>query len=183
VHSILGGLLDTVRFLGLESQAEGQAGQAAERMGNAEQTLAQLISFLLNKIPSIFTIPADVRTALPGDVQTWLTSVETRVDGMTLPKIEKEAKGVAGSVGDPKRIYRLGRRVFYARLQAIWDIMYPDSGLEVGIDLLCNPFGTDIPGAVVNNILFGEEPSNGDVLQESGILDNCREPKKDQADE
>jgi hypothetical protein len=61
------------------------------------------------------------------------------------------------------------RRLFYARIQAIWDIMYPDSGLEVGIDLLCNPYDCDIPGAVIDQILHNGEPDNSDVLEKCGI--------------
>jgi hypothetical protein len=47
--------------------------------------------------------------------------------------------------------------------------MYPDSGLEIGIDLLCNPCDCDIPGAVIDQILHNEEPDNSDVLEKCGI--------------
>jgi hypothetical protein len=144
-----------------------------------------LVSFFIsmNAIPSIFELPESVRSTLPDNVKHWMTGVEARVDGMTLPKIEKEAKKLAGPTEDWKKIYRLGRRVFYGRLQAIWDIAYPDSGLEVGIDIICRPFWTDVPGAVIDDILHGEEPSNSDVLEEAGILDNLGQPKKDPSDD
>jgi hypothetical protein len=134
----------------------------------------------MNDIPNIFTIPESVISTLPDNVKHWLTGLEARADGLVLPKIEKEARKLAGPTEDWKKIYRLGRRVFYAQLQRIWDITYPDSGLEIGTDLICRPFGTDVPGAVINNILFGEEPDNSDVLQKSGILDNCGQPVKEQ---
>jgi hypothetical protein len=76
---------------------------------------------------------------------------------------------ISWPAGDPKKVYRLGRRLFYARIQEIFDIMYPDSGLEVGIDLLCNPCDCDIPGAVIDQILHNEEPDNSDVLEKCGI--------------
>jgi hypothetical protein len=143
-----------------------------------------LASFsFMNQIPSIFELPESVRSTLPDNVKQWLTGLEARVDGLTIKRIEKEAKKLAGPTEDWKKIYRLGRRVFYARLQTIFDIAYPDSNLEVGIDLIFRPYRTDIPGAAVDHIMFGEEPSNGDVLEEAGILDNIGQPVKDEDDD
>jgi hypothetical protein len=99
------------------------------------------------QIPSSFAIPREFRSTLPGDVQTWLDSVESRIDGLTLGRIQEEAKEITGQTGDSRQLFKLGRRVFYDRMQHILDILHP--GLEVGIDILWNACSDDVPGSAV----------------------------------
>jgi hypothetical protein len=56
---------------------------------------------------------------------------------VTFDRIEREADELAGEDSpEAERLYRLGRRLFYARMQEIVDIMFPGKGIEVGINLL-----------------------------------------------
>lgn len=96
------------------------------------------------EIPPAFALPQEFRQSLPPEVQQWLASVEKRIDGLTLKRIEEEAYKLYDEEGpditedslDNDDLYRLGRRIFYARIQQIIDIIFPDRRIELGIDVL-----------------------------------------------
>jgi hypothetical protein len=81
-----------------------------------ERTIGVLEDFAFERIR--------VTDSLPADVQTWLSSVEARIDGLHLEDIEEEAEQIAG--GDPgraKTLFRIARRMFYRRVEQIIAIM------------------------------------------------------------
>lgn len=62
-------------------------------------------------------------------------------------------------------LYRLGRRIFYVRMQQIVDIMFPARGVEVGVDLLWAQTNT-LPGGAVSDALMDGENINRNCLSE-----------------
>jgi hypothetical protein len=90
---------------------------------------------ILAELLLAFELSQQFRQLLPAEVQQWLNSVERRIDGMTLDRIEEEADRLAGEDNpEAEKLYRLGRRLFYTRMQQIVDIMFPGQGVEVGVD-------------------------------------------------
>jgi hypothetical protein len=128
-------------------------------------------------IPPAFKLPPQFQQSLPSEVQEWLASVEKRIDGMTLDRIEEEANRLddtldeaPGVDADPEPIsgelYRLGRRLFYTRMQQIVDIMFPDEGVEIGVDLLWEQTTNELPGAAVTNAVINGNGYNTDCLKQ-----------------
>jgi len=110
------------------------------------------------ELPPAFALPKEFRKSLPDEIQQWLNSVEKRIDGLTLRRIEEEATElydahgtdiVETSTGEDD-LYRLGRRLFYTRMQEIVDIMFPGRGIEVGVDLLWMQDMDEVPGGAVS---------------------------------
>ena len=110
------------------------------------------------ELPPAFALPKEFRKSLPNEIQQWLNSVEKRIDGLTLRRIEEEATElydahgtdiVETSTGEDD-LYRLGRRLFYTRMQEIVDIMFPGRGIEVGVDLLWMQDMDEVPGGAVS---------------------------------
>jgi hypothetical protein len=128
------------------------------------------------EIPPAFTLPQEFRQSLPAEVQEWLASVEKRIDGMTLGRIEREADELAGDDSpETGRLYRLGRRLFYTRMQQIVDIMFPSQGVEVGVDLLWGHVTNELPGGAVSDALMDGENINRNCLinlKEAGFAVN-----------
>src|ERR1700731_3354272 len=110
------------------------------------------------ELPPAFELPQQFRQSLPAEVQEWLASVEKRIDGLTLECIEDEADKLAGEDSpEAERVYRLGRRLFYTRMQEITDIMFPGQGVEIGVDLLWGQTENALPGgAVTDAVIDGE---------------------------
>jgi hypothetical protein len=112
------------------------------------------------ELPNAFALPKEFRESLPDEVQQWLERVEKRVDGLTLKRIEEEADELAGEDNpEAGKLYRLGRRIYYARMQHIVEIMFPGQGVDVGIDLLWEQVCNALPGGAVSDAV-----SNGDCL-------------------
>jgi hypothetical protein len=117
------------------------------------------------ELPSAFALPKEFRESLPDEVQQWLNSVERRIDGLPLDRIEKEAEELAGEDSpEAERLYRLGRRLFYTRLQQICDLMFPGQGIEFGVDLLWEQTIRTLPGGAITNALCDGENINGCCL-------------------
>ena len=117
------------------------------------------------ELPPAFAIPEQFRQSLPAEVQEWLDSVERRIDGLTLGRIEREADELAGEDNpEAEKLYRLGRRLFYARMQRIVDIMFPGQGVEVGVDLLWVQTVNPLPGGAVSDAVNDGENINGCCL-------------------
>jgi hypothetical protein len=120
------------------------------------------------ELPPAFAIPQEYRQSLPAEVQEWLASVEMRIDGLTLRRIEKEAEELAGD-GSPEEgtLYRLGRRLFYNRMQQIFDLMLPGQHDEIGIDITWEETMDALPGwAVTDAVTKGYVFSDADLSQE-----------------
>jgi hypothetical protein len=114
------------------------------------------------ELPNAFALPAEFRQSLPAEIKEWLDSVEKRIDGMTLDRIEGEAGQLAGEDNpEGERLYRLGRRIFYARLQQIADIIFPGQGVEVGIDMICRETLNEFPGGTVSDAINSGEGLEG----------------------
>jgi len=121
----------------------------------------------MNEIPSIFELPSDFLAKLPENIVRWLGALRQDIDGYDLERLKKQAEEIAGPTGDAEKIYRIGRRAFYRRMQEIVDLMYSGSGLEVGIDLIWEQTSDQIPGDAVGWMLKGDKPrSNKEVLAE-----------------
>jgi hypothetical protein len=117
------------------------------------------------EFPPAFALPEQFRQSLPVEVQQWLDSVEKRIDGMTIGRIEREADELAGEDSpEAGRLYRLGRRLFYARAQQILNIMFPGQGVEIGVDLLWGQVTNELPGGAVSDALMDGENINGHCL-------------------
>lgn len=113
------------------------------------------------ELPPAFAIPEQFRQSLPPQVQEWLSSVEKRIDGLTLNRIEQEAGQLAGEDNpEAEKLYRLGRRLFYVRCQQIVDIMFPGQGIEVGVELLWMQVRNEVPGAAVSDAVMDGENIN-----------------------
>jgi hypothetical protein len=54
------------------------------------------------ELPPAFALPQEYRQSLPAEVQEWIASVERRIDGLTLRRIEKEAEELRWIKVDPK---------------------------------------------------------------------------------
>jgi hypothetical protein len=132
-------------------------------------------SMNITLIPPAFKLPPQFQRSLPNEVQQWLASVEKRIDAMTLERIEEEANRLddtlneaRGPDADPEpisdKLYRLGRRIFYTRMQQIVHIMFPDEGVEVGVDLLWAQTTNELPGAAVTNAVINGNGYNTDCL-------------------
>jgi hypothetical protein len=129
------------------------------------------------EIPPAFALPQEFRQSLPPEVQQWLASVEKRIDGLTLKRIEEEAYKLYDEEGpditedslDNDDLYRLGRRIFYARIQQIIDIIFPDRRIELGIDVLWGQTTNVLPGwAVTDAVMDGDNVSRRQQ-EEAGI--------------
>jgi hypothetical protein len=117
------------------------------------------------ELPPAFALPTQFRQSLPTEVQQWLNRVENHIDGMTLGRIEREADELAGEDSpEARKLYRLGRRLFYTRMQQILDIMFPGLGVEVGIDLLWVQVTNELPGGAVSDALMDGENINKNCL-------------------
>ena len=68
-----------------------------------------------------------------------------------------------------EKVYRLGRRLFYARIQRFSALCIRTAASRSESTFFCNPCDCDIPGAVIDQILHNEEPDNSDVLEKCGI--------------
>ncbi len=114
------------------------------------------------ELPPAFALPTQYRQSLPAEVREWLNSVEKRIDGLTLKRIEREADELAGEDSpEAGKVYQLGRRLFYIRMQQIVDIMFPGQGLEVGIDLGYGQSTNVLPGwAVTDAVMDGDNISS-----------------------
>jgi hypothetical protein len=113
------------------------------------------------EFPPAFALPEQFRQPLPAEVQQWLDSVEKRIDGLTLDRIEQEAGQLAGDDNPAaEKFYRLGRRRLYTRMQQIVDIMFSGKGVEVGIDLLRVQVTNELPGGAVSDALMDGENIN-----------------------
>jgi len=122
---------------------------------------------LPSELPPAFALPQEFRQSLPDEVQEWLASVEKRIDGMTLRRLEEEADRLAGPDSpEAEKLYRLGRRLFYARMQQIADIMFPGQGVEVGVDLLWPQTTNTLPGGAVSDAVYDGENINGCCLSQ-----------------
>jgi len=125
------------------------------------------------ELPPAFELPQPFRQSLPAEVQEWLNSVEKRIEGMTLDRIEEEADELAGEDSpESDKLYRLGRRIFYTRMQQIVDIMFPGQGVEVGVDLLWVQVTNEVPRAAVSDALMDGENINRNCLidlKEAGV--------------
>jgi hypothetical protein len=122
------------------------------------------------ELPIAFALPVEFRQSLPAEVQEWLASVEKRIDGMTLGRIEREADELAGEDGpEAGKLYRLGRRLFYTRCQQILDIMFPGRGVEVGVDLLWLRDKSTLPGGAVSEMVMDGENINSVDLSGAGV--------------
>jgi hypothetical protein len=126
------------------------------------------------ELPAAFELPQPFRQSLPNEVQEWLDSVEKRIDGLTLQRIEEEANRLYDAVGpnvtegglDDDDLYRFGRRLFYVRMQQIVELMFPGQGVEVGVDLLWSQTTNDLPGsAVTTAVVNGEDLNTGCLKQ------------------
>jgi hypothetical protein len=123
------------------------------------------------ELPSAFALPKEFRESLPDEVQEWLASVEKRIDGMTLETIENEANELVEEELDQKdsvvafALYQLGRRLFYARMQQIVEIMFPEEGIEIGIDLLWPQNRETLPGGAVSEAVMNGEGINTRCLK------------------
>jgi len=116
-------------------------------------------------IPPAFALPQEFRQSLPAEVQAWLASVEKRIDGMTFSRIEEEADKLAGEDSpEAGKLFWLGRRLFYTRMQQIVDIMFPGQGVEVGVNLLWPQTWNELPGGAVSNAVCDGENINGCCL-------------------
>jgi hypothetical protein len=119
-------------------------------------------------LPTTFSIPQPFRESLAPKIQEWLNSVEKRIDGLTLKRIEEEAYKLYDEEGpditedslDNDDLYRLGRRIFYARMQQIIDIIFPDRCIELGIDVLWGQTTNVLPGWAVTDALMDGEGIN-----------------------
>jgi hypothetical protein len=129
------------------------------------------------ELPPAFELPQHFRQSLPTEVQEWLDSVEKRIDGLTLKRIQKEAfklydeKGpniTEGSLDDDD-LYRFGRRLFYVRMQQILNIMFPGQGVEVGVDLLWMQDKNTVPGGAVSEAVIDGENINSVDLSGAGV--------------
>jgi hypothetical protein len=121
---------------------------------------------LPTEIPPAFALPEQFRESLPHEVQQWLASVEKRIDGMTLERLEEEADRIASEDGpEAERLYRLGCRIFYVRMQQIVEIMFPGMGVEVGVDLLWPQTTNELPGAAVSWAVINGEGLNTGCLR------------------
>jgi hypothetical protein len=120
-----------------------------------------------SELPPAFSLPQEFRQSLPAEVQEWLNSVEKRIDGLTLDRIQEEAEEFCEE--DPHHafmLYRLGRRLFYTRMQQIVDIMFPQEVVEIGVDLLWTQTIGTLPGGAVTNAISDGENINGDCLRQ-----------------
>jgi hypothetical protein len=118
------------------------------------------------ELPPAFALPKEFQESLPAEVQEWLASVEKRIDGLTLDRIQEEAEEYCED--DPFHafmLYRLGRRLFYTRMQQIVDIMFPQEVIEIGVDLLWTQTIGTLPGGAVTNAISDGENINGDCLR------------------
>jgi hypothetical protein len=129
------------------------------------------------ELPPAFEIPQPFRESLPDEVQQWLASVERRIDGMTLDRIEEEADRLVGHLDNPgeipqedwddaEKLYRLGRRLFYVRCQQIVELMFPGQGIEIGADLLWSQTTNDLPGSAVTTAVVNGEGLNTGCLKQ-----------------
>ena len=128
------------------------------------------------EIPPAFALPQQFRELLPAEVQQWLDSVEKRIDGMTLESIEDEADRLIGHLDNPgeipdgdwdeaAKLYRLGRRIFYNRMQQIVGIMFPEEVVEIGVDLLWTQTTNTLPGGAVTDAVINGEGLNTNCLR------------------
>jgi hypothetical protein len=119
------------------------------------------------ELPPAFALPKEFRESLPDEVQQWLASVEKRIDGMTLDRIEEEADKLAGEDSpEADKLYRVGRRLFYTRMQQIVDIMFPGQGVEIGVDLLWGQTDNVLPGFAVTDAVIDGNNNNQDCLRQ-----------------
>jgi hypothetical protein len=118
------------------------------------------------EIPSAFALPEQFRQSLPAEVQEWLASVEKRIDGMTLGRIEDEAEDLVEKDCRGLVLYQLGRRLFYTRMQQIVDIMFPEEGVEIGADLLWTQNKDTLPGGAVSDAVVNGDGINTGCLKE-----------------
>jgi hypothetical protein len=119
------------------------------------------------ELPPAFELPTQFRQSLPAEVQEWLNSVEKRIDGMTLDRIEEEADKLAGEDSpEAGKLYRLGRRLFYTRSQQLVDIMFPGQGIEFGVDLLWGQTDNVLPGFAVTDAVIDGNNVNQDCLRQ-----------------
>jgi hypothetical protein len=120
------------------------------------------------ELPPAFALPQEFRQSLPAEGQEWFASVEKRIDGMTLGRIEIEADELAGEDSpEADKLYWLGRRLFYVRCQQITELMFPDQGVEFGVDLFWDPTENTLPGGAVTNALIDREEQ--ETLHEMGL--------------
>ena len=132
---------------------------------------------LPGEFPNAFELPQQFRKSLPQIVQEWLNSVEKRIDGMTLGRIEAEANKVYDEHGpnvtdgslDDSDLYRLGRRLFYTRMQQILNIMFPDQRVEIGVDVLWMQDKQTLPGGAVSEVVMDGENINSVDLSAAGV--------------
>jgi hypothetical protein len=128
------------------------------------------------ELPPAFELPGQFRQSLPNEVRQWLASVEKRIDGLTLRRIEREADELAGDDNpEAGKLYRLGRRLFFTRMQQIVEIMFPRAGVEIGINLLWEEVCNETPGGAVSNaVIDGENINNGllEGLEKAGFVVN-----------
>jgi hypothetical protein len=119
------------------------------------------------ELPPAFALPQEFRNSLPDEVQQWLASVEKRIDGMTLSRIEREADELAGEDSpEAEKLYWLGRRIFYIRMQQIVDIVFPGQGVEVGVSLLWAQTVNELPGGAISNAMACEDADAFSSLSE-----------------
>jgi hypothetical protein len=120
-------------------------------------------------LPPAFALPQEFRQSLPAEVQEWLASVEKRIDGMTLDRIQEEAEDLIGQVDSPEsqKLYQLGRRIFYTRMQQITELALPGQGTEIGVNLLWEQTINTLPGGAVTNALIDREEQ--ETLHEMGL--------------
>ncbi len=122
-------------------------------------------------LPSAFALPKEFRESLPDEVQEWLASVEKRIDGMTLERIENEAEELVEEVLDKKdgfvavMLYQLGRRLFYTRCQQIVELMFSEELVEFGVDLLWSQTTNDLPGSAVTTAVVNGEGINTECIR------------------
>jgi hypothetical protein len=121
--------------------------------------------------PPAFALPQEYRQSLPSEVQQWLKSVEKRIDGLTLRRIEEEAEELGGDgSAEEGTLYRLGRRLFYTRMQQIFDLMMPGQHDEIGIDITWEESLEALPGwAVTDAVHKGYVFSDADLRQEERV--------------
>jgi hypothetical protein len=123
------------------------------------------------ELPPAFELSQQFRESLPDEVQQWLASVEKRIDGMTLERIDNEAEELVEEELDQKdtclhfALYQLGRRLFYTRCQQIVELMFPQEGIEFGVDLLWPQDKETLPGGAVSDAVMNGEGINTRCLK------------------
>jgi len=86
---------------------------------------------------------------------------------LSLQRIELEADKLAGPDSpEAEKLYRLGRRLFYVRMQQIVELMFPGQGVEVGVDLLWLQTVNTLPGGAVSDAVMDGEGINDCCLSQ-----------------